>query len=92
MPVAETSRWAYETVALTERQGQVMRAIDTLGECSDTEIAEELGWPINCVTGRRGELVDAGLVVRARLKEGPSGRLVSVWRPKKSQLELELAL
>lgn len=90
MPVAETSRWAYETVELTERQTQVMRAIDTLGECSDVEIAEHLGWPINCVTGRRGELVERNLVVRARLKEGPSGRMVGVWRPKKQQLEMAL--
>lgn len=88
MPVADTSRRAYETVPLTERQRQVMAAIEELREASDLEISGTLGWPINCVTPRRGELVEIGLVVKAREKVGPSGRLCGVWRPSVRQLEL----
>lgn len=90
MPVAETSRWAFETVDLTVRQRQVMEAIAEMGECCDQEISKKLGMPINCITPRRGELVERRLIVRARIKEGPNGRLVSVWRPAMTQMELPL--
>jgi hypothetical protein len=88
MTVADTSRRAYETVDLSDRQRQVMDAIADLGEASDLEISGELHWPINCVTPRRGELVEIGLVVKSREKLGPSGRMCSVWRPAVRQLDL----
>ncbi len=81
MPVQPTSRWAYEEVDLNARQAEVMGALKELGEASDQEIAERLGWTINRVTPRRGELEEMHLVVRARLKIGPFGHKVSVWRP-----------
>jgi DNA-binding MarR family transcriptional regulator len=81
MPVQPTSRWAYETVEVTARQAEVLGAIRRLGgEATDQQIAEHLGWTINRVTPRRGELVEQELVARARLEVGPVGRLVSVWR------------
>ena len=90
MPVAETSRWAFATVPLSERQGDVLRVLTEFGEMTDQEIGFRLGWPINCVTPRRGELVELGLVVRARTRTGPSMRQVSVWRLINRQLEMDL--
>lgn len=88
MPVAPTSRWAYETVDLTARQLDVVRALEELGEASDDEIAQALKWGINRVTPRRGELVELGVVARARLKMGRFGCQVSVWRLEPRQLDL----
>ena len=80
MPVADTSRWAYELVDVGARQADVLAALRELGEASDAEIAGHLGWTINRVTPRRGELVEQQLVVAARQKEGPFGHKVNVWR------------
>jgi DNA-binding MarR family transcriptional regulator len=89
MPVAETSRWAFETVPLSERQQAVMAALLERGEATDQDLAMHLGWPINCVTPRRGELVEAGLVERSRVVKSPlTMRPVSVWRLVNRQLEL----
>ena len=88
MPVAETSRWAFATVPLTERQQQLASVLAELGEASDQDLAMRLGWPINCVTPRRGELVELGVIVRADVRKGPTGRPVSVWRPVDRQLEM----
>lgn len=80
MTVAPTSRWAYEAVDLGARQAEVAEALRELGEASDLRIAGHLGWSINRVTPRRGELVVLGLVVRSGLTEGPYGQQVSLWR------------
>jgi hypothetical protein len=77
-------------VPLTERQQQLAAALGELGVATDQQLAMRLGWPINCVTPRRGELVELGVVVRADLRKGPTGRLVSVWRPVDRQLDLPL--
>ena len=92
MAVQPTSRWAYEEVDLSARQSDVIRALDELGEASDQEIAAYLKWTINRVTPRRGELVALGVVARARLKAGPFGHKVSVWRLEPVQLDLALGL
>lgn len=63
MTVRETSRAALETVPLGERQKAVLKALDYLGAATDLEIANHLALPINCITGRRGELVAMGLVI-----------------------------
>lgn len=88
--VQPTSLAAYDSVALTERQQDVLDALFELGEASDQQIAERLGWTINRVTGRRGELVEAGLVMRGRIVDGPLRRKVSTWRPVPKQLRMEL--
>jgi hypothetical protein len=81
MTVAETSRWAYERVDLNTRQEEVADALRKLGGyATDARIAAHLRWSINRVTPRRGELVEQGLVVRARLIDGPFGAKVSLWR------------
>lgn len=58
----------------------VLLAIRKLQCCNDREIAEYLGWPINRVTPRRGELVDSGLIVQRKKDQDPTtNRTVSYW-------------
>ena len=60
----------------------VFIAIRKLKECNDKMIAEYLGWPINRITPRRGELVISGLVECAG-KRKSGERTVNWWREKK---------
>lgn len=61
----------------------VFTTIRKLGPCNDRQVAEFLNWPINRVTPRRGELVEAGLIIQDRKDKDPlSNRLVSFWRIK----------
>ena len=80
MTVAPTSRWAYETVEVNDRQQDVVGALRILGEASDQQIAAHLNWTINRVTPRRGELVEMNLVARSRVGFNETGRKVSYWR------------
>lgn len=62
---------------------QVFIAIRKLQPCTDKQIAEYLNWPINRVTGRRGELVESGIIVMDRKdKDTATDRLVSFWQIK----------
>lgn len=88
MPVVKTSLDAYDSVDLTARQADVLRALWAVGQATDQEIADWLGWTINRVTGRRGELEKKGLVYCARHKLGPTGRTMSVWAPVPQQMNL----
>ncbi len=82
---ASNSIAAFRSVPVGRRQRQMLDAISELYRAgvqpSDQDLAAHLRWPINCVTPRRGELVEAGHVVKAGDKEGPTGRGVSWWRP-----------
>ena len=93
--VTHTSLEAYDSVDLNARQGDVMRAIQALHAAGrrpcDQDIAARLGWTINRVTPRRGELETFGLVFCTCLKIGPTGRRVSVWAPTPEQMKLGLA-
>ena len=61
----------------------VLLAIKSLGRCTDKQIAAKLGWEINKVTPRRGELVTAGDVERAfRAPCSDSGVTVNYWQVK----------
>lgn len=63
--VSRTSLEAYRLLTsedLGDRQAKVLKAIELLGPISDKQIGTLLGWPINCVTPRRGELEDMGLI------------------------------
>jgi DNA-binding MarR family transcriptional regulator len=86
--VTETSREAYESVCINDRQAEVLAAVEKLGPCSDLEISIETGLPINSITPRRGELVEAGLLVRAGEKRGATGRRCYLWtlRPRQADL------
>ena len=48
---------------IEERQAQVLRIIENLGPITSQKIAEELHWPINCVTGRITELRDTMMLI-----------------------------
>jgi hypothetical protein len=61
-----------------QRQRQVLDVIRRYGPITDKQIAERLGWPINCVTGRRGELVGLGRACR-RGSVSSNNRRVAVW-------------
>ena len=63
--VQKTSLEAYRNLTkemIGERQGAVLKAIEMLGPISDKQIGIVLGWPINCITNRRGELEDMGII------------------------------
>ena len=68
MPVRETSLIAYTNKVLPQlgyKQSQVYRLFLRWRDCNFTnaEVARELGWPINTVTPRTGELRDLGVIV-----------------------------
>lgn len=66
---------------INEKQKKVLYAIQSLGICNDHQISEYLGWPINRVTPRRGELIDAGLIETAfRGRDFETGRTVNFWK------------
>lgn len=95
MTITPESLAAFDTVDLTARQAEVLRAVVRLhGEGArpcDQDIADALGWPINRVTGRRGELLDLGRIVEAGRKRNALGNRVRIWAPVPKQLELVLA-
>lgn len=43
--------------ALSPKRRAVFACVAEFGPATDTDIAKRLGWPINCVTGRVGELL-----------------------------------
>ena len=69
----------------------IFTAIRKLGECTDKSLSEHLGWPINRVTPRRGELVTAGLVESAGLRTDPkTNRKVNYWKVVEVKVKQEL--
>lgn len=74
----QTSIAALETVPIGARQQQVLDALRELGAATDKEIANHTGLPINCITGRRGELVAMGKVVE-RGEVIQNGRRAITW-------------
>ena len=81
MAVAETSKKAYNNLKdLGDKQYQVHQAIGELGTPTDADLADYLGWPINRLTPRRGELVKYGFAEFHALVMGRSGTLVKSWR------------
>lgn len=69
----------------------VLITIRKLGPCNDRQIAEHLGWAINRITPRRGELVDSGAIVQANKARDPeTGRVVSYWQEFKRMEQIRL--
>jgi len=66
MPISPNSLCAYFGVLpkISRRQKEVLQAIVELQACSDREIAAHLGWEINRITNRRGELLKKNLIKR----------------------------
>ena len=72
--------WADVRSRLGDRQESVMTALEIAEQpLCDVELSERLGWPINRVTPRRGELVDLGLVEDAGVEKW-RGRRRHFWR------------
>ena len=66
MGSADTSLWAYSvaTKDLGAKQKEVLDALRFFSDATNAEIAAHLGWPVNRVTPRTGELIKMGLVFK----------------------------
>lgn len=84
MTVTETSREAYESIKpqLGQKQERLLNVLQQYGPCTDKGLSALLGWPINTITPRRGELVslqlvrDCGHITR-------DGRQATMWQTTK---------
>lgn len=79
MTVQDTSLSALREMkhVLGARQKAVYQMLEA-GKMTDKQIAETLGWPINEITPRRGELVKMGLVRKAGVIK-QDGRSAILW-------------
>ena len=77
----QTSLFAWRELQprIGKSQGAVLVTISFLGKCTDKNIAASLGWSINRVTPRRGELVKAGFVIADGVTY-QGGRPATLWR------------
>lgn len=75
-----TSLFAYHSEILPKLGERQKAVYETLRDkdMTDIEIAHELGWQINCVTGRRGEIVKLGLAKKVGIRI-QNGRPAIVW-------------
>lgn len=66
--IQETSRQAFIEILpkIGDRQDQVLEHLGWVGEATDRMIAASLKLPINCITGRRNELVHKKLLKRSK--------------------------
>jgi hypothetical protein len=92
--VRQTSLLAFRSLTtdkLNARQADVLEKIEDLFPVCDAQLAESLGWEINRVTPRRGELITKKKIVEAYIAVGPNGRKVTYWKPSEIRGEYELA-
>lgn len=84
MGQAQTSIWAYEAIKsrLGAKQQTVYEALKKLGIANNQELADYLGWQINCVTGRVNELRFKGFVQVEMVSKNKFGRNVKFWSVK----------
>ena len=83
--MADTSIEAYNDIkpTLGKNQYLVLKCIDRFNRpVCNYELAKELGWPINCVTGRVRELREAGIVISVKKMTSPTGRTAWYWQSK----------
>lgn len=74
--------WKLIQESLGQKQMLVLETLKVLGQATDKQISVALGWPINCITPRRGELVEMGLVDYSHESLDPdTQRSVIVWKP-----------
>lgn len=66
--IQQTSKEAFIEILpkVGERQDQVLEHLGWVGEVTDRMIAASLKLPINCITGRRNELVHLKLLKRSK--------------------------
>ena len=85
----DTSIEAYYSIEnLSEKQEKVYDVIRVIEPCTDIEISSFIGWPINRITPRRGELESMFLIEEYDHVKGRSGRMACRWIVKEKQLEL----
>lgn len=86
----QTSLLAYAEAkkSLGNNQKIVLEAIQELAPCNDKQIAEHLGWPINSVTPRRGELFKKDRIVEAYIAKDFTGRSCTYWKPTVTEREV----
>ena len=76
----DTSLEAYQKLThLNSKQQSVLVYIHGHPDCTDVEIAEGLGWTINRVTPRRGELENMGYI-KSSGRRHQNGRHAHAWR------------
>lgn len=87
--VADTSLEIYRRIKprLDTKRRQVYAVLKSATQAgfdmTDKELSRALHWEINCVTGRRDELVKAGVVVlNQKRKCGVTGNRAKSWRVK----------
>jgi hypothetical protein len=83
--IQDTSLHAYAlaTQNLGAKQKQVLDALRFFPDATNAEIAAHMGWPINRVTPRMGELRDQELVLDAgRPRCKVTGGMARAWRAK----------
>jgi DNA-binding MarR family transcriptional regulator len=77
----DTSLLAYQQLThLSDKQQTVLVYIHGHPDTTDKEIAQSLGWEINRVTPRRGELENLGLIVSSGYLLQPNKRKAHTWR------------
>jgi len=81
MTVATTSQAAYDAIKdkLGKKQLIVYEALKELGQASNEQIADHLGWAINSVTGRVSELKRFGMVDVIGITKNKSGFTAKLW-------------
>ena len=79
--IQQTSLDAYDYVDLNRCESQVLKVLLVNKGICNKEIAIQLGWEINRVTGRVKSLRDKGLVEQDKFKVY-NGRTVMAWRTK----------
>ena len=68
--------------SLGHKQKEVLAAIIELQCCSDRELSKFLGWEINRITNRRGELFAKNLIKRADgVFRNEYGSIIDKWKP-----------
>jgi len=81
--VHQNSIESYYGVNLSQRQTEVVSALIALGRATDEQIAKQLGYTVNRVTGRIAELIEMGLVHEVGSVIGNFGKQVRVCEVKK---------
>lgn len=74
--------WSLTKPKISERQQQVLEALEEIFPACNRQLSVHSGIPINVVTPRMGELVKKGLVEQAYIDVDITGKRVIFWQPK----------
>ena len=88
--MSQTSILNYRTLVqpkLTEREKWVLEAIEELAPCSNEQVAEYLGVPVNVTSGRFTGLRNKKHIEKVRRGFNKQGRMVDYYRPVREDKE-----